>query len=56
MNRDLKLSFLQKGSTLSTKVSTLPSHKVNRSIKFNCEKSSLAFSIRLGKVVDKQSS
>ena len=35
-----------------TKVSALRSHKVNRSIKFNCEKSSLAFSIRLGKVAD----
>ena len=39
-----------------TKVSTLRSHKVNRSIKFDCDKSSLAFSIRLGKVVDQQSS
>ena len=40
----------------STKVSTLRSHKVNRSIKFDCDKSSLAFSIRLRKVVDQQSS
>ena len=39
-----------------TKVSTHRSHKVNRSIKFDCDKSSLAFSIRLGKIVDQQSS
>ena len=39
-----------------TKVSTLRSHKVNRSMKFDCEKSCLAFSIRLVKVVDQQSS
>ena len=39
-----------------TKVSTLRSHKVNRSIKFDFDKSSLAFSIRLDKVVDQQSS
>ena len=39
-----------------TKVSTLRSHKLNRSIKVDCEKSSLAFSIRLGKVVDQRSS
>ena len=38
-----------------TKVSTLRSHKVNRSTKFDCGKSSLAFSISLGKVVDQQS-
>ena len=59
MNRDLKLNFLQKGSTkLSpnqlTKVSTLRCRKVNRDIKFDCERSSLAFSIRLGKVADQQ--
>ena len=39
-----------------TKVSTLRSHTVNRSIKFDCDKSSLTFSIRLGKVVDQHSS
>ena len=39
-----------------TKVSTLRSQNVNRNRKFDCEKSSLAFSIRLGKVVDQQSS
>ena len=39
-----------------TKVSTLRCHKVNRSIKFDCDKSSLAFSIRLGKVAVQQSS
>ena len=37
-----------------TKASTFRSHKVNRSIKFDCEKSSLAISIRLGKVVDQR--
>ena len=57
MNRDLKLNFLQKGSTLSYVLIklTLPCRKVNRNIKFDCEKSSLAFSIRLGEVVDQQS-
>ena len=39
-----------------TKASTLRSHTVNRSIKFDCNKSSLAFSSRLGKVVDQQPS
>ena len=39
-----------------TKVSTIHRQKVNRDIKFDCEKSSLVFSIRLGKVVDQQSS
>ena len=39
-----------------TKVSTLRCRKVNRNMKFDCERSSLAFSIRLGKVVGKQSS
>ena len=39
-----------------TKVSTLCCRKVNRNIKFDYEKSSLALSIRLGKVVDQQSS
>ena len=39
-----------------TKVSTLRSHKVNRSRKFDCDKSSLAFSIILGKVADQKSS
>ena len=38
-----------------TKVSTLCSRKVNRNVKFDCDKSSLAFSIRLGTVVDQQS-
>ena len=37
-----------------TKVSTFQCRKVNRNTKFDCEKSSLAFSIRLGKVVDQQ--
>ena len=37
-----------------TKVSTLRCQNVNRNIKFHCYKSSLAFSIRLGKVVDQQ--
>ena len=35
-----------------TKVSTTCCRKVNRYIKFDCDKSCLAFSIRLGKVVD----
>ena len=39
-----------------TKVSTLCCQKLNRNIKFDWDKSSLAFSIRLGKVVDQQSS
>ena len=39
-----------------TKISTLRCRKVNRNIKFDYEKSSLAFSIRLGQVVDQQSS
>ena len=39
-----------------TKVSTFQCRKVNRNTKFDCEKSSLAISIRLGKVVDQQSS
>ena len=39
-----------------TKVSVLRCQRVNRNIKFNCDTSSLAFSIRLGKVVDQQSS
>ena len=39
-----------------TKVSTLRCRKVNRDIKFDCDKSSLAFSIRLCKAVDQQSS
>ena len=39
-----------------TKVSTLRRRKVNRNIKFDCEKSSLAFSIGLSKVVGQQSS
>ena len=39
-----------------TKVSTLCCQKVNRNIEFDCEKSSLAFSTRLGKVEDQQSS
>ena len=62
MNRDLKVNFFTKGfnSLLCpnqlTKVSTLRCRKVNRNIKFDCDKSSLAFSIRLGKVVDQQSS
>ena len=50
------LHNLLKALKRSTKVSTLSSHKVNRSIKFDCEKSSLAFSIRLRKVVDQPSS
>ena len=60
MNRDLKLSFLQKGRLILililmspnqlTNVSTLRSHKVNRSIKFDCEKSSLAFQSDLVKL------
>ena len=37
-----------------TKVSTFRCRKLNRNIKFDCDKSSLAFSIRLGKVVDQQ--
>ena len=39
-----------------TKVSALRCRKVNRNIKFDCDKSSLAFSTRLGNVVDQQSS
>ena len=39
-----------------TKAFTLQCRKVNRNIKFDCDKSGLAFSIRLGKVVDQQSS
>ena len=39
-----------------TKVSILRCRKVNRNIKFDCEKSSLDFSIRLGRVVGQQSS
>ena len=39
-----------------TKVSTLRCRKVNRDIKFDRDKSSLAFSIRLCKAVDQQSS
>ena len=39
-----------------TKVSTLHCRKENRNTNFDYEKSSLAFSIRLGKVVDQQSS
>ena len=39
-----------------TKVSTLRCRKVNRDMKFDCDKSSLAFSIRLCNAVDQQSS
>ena len=39
-----------------TKVSSLRSQTGNRSINFDCEKSSLASSIRRGKIVDQQSS
>ena len=39
-----------------TKVSTLHYRKVNRSVKFDCEKSSIPCSIRLGKLVDQQPS
>ena len=39
-----------------TKVFTFRCRKVNRNIKFDCDKSSLAFSIRLGKAVDQQPS
>ena len=39
-----------------TKVSTLRCRKVSRNIEFVCEKPSLAFSMRLGKVVDQLSS
>ena len=58
MNTDLKLNFFTKAinsflcANLLTKVSTFRCRKVTRNIKFDCEKSSLAFSIRLGKVVD----
>ena len=62
MNRDLKLNFFMKGfnsflcPNQLTKVSTLCCRKVNRNIKFDCDKSNLAFSIRLSKVVDQQPS
>ena len=39
-----------------TKVSAFRCQKVCRNIKFDCDKSGLAFSMRLGKVVDQQSS
>ena len=61
MNRDLKLIFCKEfncylSPSQLTKVSTLCCRKVNRNMKFDCEKSSLAFLIRLGKVGDQRSS
>ena len=62
MNIDLKLNFLQKEfysflcPNQLTKVSTPRCRKVSRNIKFDCDKSSLDFSIRLVKFVDQQSS
>ena len=59
MNGDLKLNFSTEGlnsflcPNQLTRVSILRCQKVHRNIKFDCEKSSLAFSIRLGKVLDR---
>ena len=56
MNGELNLTFLQRAFSSFvcpnqlTNVSTLRCRKVNRNIKLDCDKSSLAFSIRLGAV------